>query len=170
MKFMRMFRHFEVNYKYRRYLKKIKDPRLKDILTKESKSLEDILYVAAATTAPEVLYPHDTELKNNWQQYFSKLTEVIELLEQKQIKFIYVIYPDILTLWDRPQGYYQDVLKEFLEERGVEYVDLTPRFRAQRDNFLKLYNNLPRDFHLSGYGNQVLAEELIRHLEHDSER
>ena len=164
LKIMRMFRRFEVNYKYHRYLIKIKDPVIKKILVNESKELEDILRVAAFREGKKVTAPYDESLEKNWQAYLASLDESIELLRKENIRFIYFIYPNILTIYDRTDGLYQDILKDFLDERGVEYIDLTPVFREQRENYFALYNNPPRDFHLSGDSNQILAEEIYARL------
>lgn len=163
-KLMRLFRRFEVNYKYSRYLGKLKDRKLKDILHKESKDLEDILYARKFQAGKVVFDPYNEELNERWQLYFESLAEVINLLKQEKIQFLYIIHPEISTVFDRTNGKYQDILRGFLDKRKVEYIDLLPIFKAKKEQFLKLYNNPPRDYHLSGYGNQILAQEIYNRI------
>ena len=164
MKMMRMFRRFEMDYRYGRWMRKLKDPKRREICEKDSKDLEDILYVAGEFYGPIVKDPSDEALKEKWTAFFAALEELIGYLRANDIGLLYVFYPDIYTLFDRGQGYYQDILIEFLNARGVDYIDLRLVFKPRRDDFLKLYNHLPRDFHLSGEGNQIFAEEVHKKL------
>jgi lysophospholipase L1-like esterase len=164
MKMMRMFRHFEVAYRYHRWMQKTDDPRRREIYERDSKDLEDILYVAGEYFGPMVKNQFDEKLKEKWSQFFVLLGETIDLLSKENIRFLYVLYPDIYTLFDRGNGYYQDTLIEFLKARGVDYIDLRTVFKPRRDEFLSLYNHLPRDFHLSGKGNQIFAEEVYKRI------
>ena len=70
------------------------------------------------------------------------------------------IYPNIVTVFDGAKDNYQDILIKHLKKRDIEYVDFLDTFKERKDEYLKLYNQLPRDFHISGYGNQIIAEEL----------
>jgi lysophospholipase L1-like esterase len=163
-KLLRVFRKFEVNYKYHRYLRKVQDQRAKKILREETKDLEDVLYVRKIGAGKVVFDPYNEELNESWKLYFESLAEVIDLLKREKIQFIYVIYPDIANLYDKTNGRYQDILRSFLDKNKVEYIDLLPVFKEKREQFLKLYNNPPRDYHLSGYGNQILAQEIYNRI------
>ncbi len=164
MKMMRMMRRFEMAHRYRRWMRKMNDPRRRRICEQDSKDLEDILYVAGEYHGPIVKNPHGKELAAQWSDFFLLLEEMIDLLRSKNVAFLYVLCPDIYTLFDRGQGYYQDILIDFLESKGVDYIDLRPVFKPRRKEFLELYRHLPRDFHLSGEGNQIFAEEVFKKL------
>ena len=43
-----------------------------------------------------------------------------------------------------------------LANRSLE----TPAFKERKNQYLELYNDLPRDFHLSALGNKILAYEI----------
>ncbi|MFH1847185.1 MAG: SGNH/GDSL hydrolase family protein [Candidatus Omnitrophota bacterium] len=164
MNFLRMFRSFEVQYKYKRYLKKIKNERVKQILEDQSKDIEDILYVAEYNEGSVVKDPFNKKIAGQWDEYLGYLDEIIKLLNEKKIRFIYIIYPDILTVFEKTKGYYQDILVEFLTERKIEYLDLRPGFSRAKDQYLNFYNNPPRDFHLSANGNKLVAAKLLNVL------
>ena len=164
-KFMRIFRKWELAYRYRRSTRKIKDERIKQILFDQSKKIEDVLYVAEFNRKEILSDPNQDSLKSLWRKYFENLDSIIELLDNENIDFIYIIYPDIYTVFDKgDNGNYQEILKEYLDENEVEYIDLRPIFHERKDNYLSLYNNLPRDYHLSGKGKKILSDELFRRV------
>jgi len=163
-KFMRMFRKLEIAYKYQRYLNKIKDKRVQEILKEQKKDLEDVLYVEAYHVGDKVLDPYNEKLKPTWEAYLKELDKLVGLLNDNKVRFIYVIHPNILTVFDETNGYYQDILIKFLKKKNVEYIDLRPVFAKKRDEYLLIYNNPPRDYHLSGYGNQILAREIYSRI------
>ena len=165
MKLLRAFRKFEVDYKYHRYLMKIDDKKAKSILVNENKDLENVLYAEEFQRGGMVLDPYNEIYMENWDKYLKSLNELIDLIRNEKIDFICVIYPNILTLFNRTNGDYQGILAKFFKVKGVEYIDLTPKFRKKRGEYLKLYNNPPRDYHLSGYGNQILAEDIYDKLQ-----
>ena len=163
-KFMRIFRRMELAVRYRRSTNKIKDERVREVLFSQSRDLEDVLYVTAVDRGLILTDPYHDELKPAWDRYFKALDEMAALLKANHVDFLYIIYPSIYTVFDRGQNNYQGILKSYLEARAIEYIDLQPRLKAQKDEYKKLYNNLPRDFHLSLYGNTFLIDEIYKKI------
>jgi lysophospholipase L1-like esterase len=164
MKVMRVFRKLELAYRYRRSTRKIADARVKAILLNESKNLDDILYVAAYQSGKQLSDPGSEDLRGAWQKYFAALDETIALLKRERVNLLYVLYPHISTVFEQVAQDYQDILIAHLKEQGVDYVDLRPAFKSRKGQYLELYNNLPRDFHLSGKGNQIVAEAIYEKI------
>lgn len=160
-KFMRVFRKFELAKRYQRSTNKIKEERVRKALLDESKDLEDILRVATYQSGLPLNEPRHPDLQKNWERYFQALDETVALLRREGVEILFVIYPHIATVFDRVPEDYQDILIEHLERNNIEYIDLRPAFKERKDQALALYNNLPRDFHLSGTGNQLVAEEIF---------
>ena len=157
---MRFFRKLELYVRYARSTKKIKDERVKMTLFKKAKDLDDILFVASYEAGKVTKDPYSKDLEKSWDKYFSILDEVINKLRAEGVDLIFYIHPSILTVFDVPKDYYQDILIKYLEGKHVDYIDLRQVFKERKSQYLQLYNDLPRDFHLSGLGNQVLAYKL----------
>ena len=164
--FMRVFRKMELAYRYKRWLRKTKDDRTRSILTAGSKKLDDVLYVAAHQYSPEVIAdPYQESLKAAWDKYFKAVDEIDDLLKKNNIKFLFFIYPEINTVFDAaPKGNYQDILTAHFKKKKIDYIDLRPIFKKHRQDYLKLYNDPPRDYHLSRYGNSLLVEQIESYL------
>jgi len=165
-KFMRIFRKAELARRFKRSTNRIQDERVKNALLNESKDLEDILYVSGFLGGLAVTDSRNKELEESWERYFESLDQIINLLRKEKIDLVYIIHPDIVTVYGRSKSNYQDILREFLDERNVEYVDPLPVFKKLKDQHLNIYNNLPRDFHLSGLGNQIVAEQIYKKVRH----
>lgn len=162
--FMRIFRKAELQRRYARSTNKIKDVRVREILLKKSKNLDDILYVQAYEGELPAMDPRHKDLEKSWQKYFANLDEIIALLQANHIDFVFVIYPNIVTVFDKAKDNYQDILIEYLSKKKVEYVDLLPLFKQHKDQYLTLYHDLPRDFHLGNYGNKLMAEAVYNKI------
>ncbi len=162
--FMRIFREGELAYRYRRSINKIKDRKAREILFSQSKNLEDVFYLIHADNLPIFEDPRCAELIPLWERYFEFLDDAVSLLRKEHIDYIVVIDPHIYTVFDKGKNNFQEVLRQHLDKYNIPYIDLRPVFQKQKNRILDLYNNLPRDFHLSGEGNQILAEELYKVL------
>lgn len=158
---MRIFREMDVRRKYIRSTKKIKDARIREILFRESKDIDDILYAVRAEYNPVVEDPRSPDIKEWWDRYFQQLDETTNLLRRRNIPYVIVIYPHIYTVFEKGKGSYQEVLTAHLKEWRIPYIDLTRDFQRRKSDILKLYNNLPRDLHLSGEGNEILAQRVL---------
>jgi len=160
-KFMRVFRKIELSYRYQRWLRKTKDERVKTILKEERRDLEDVLWVAAYQGKLPAVDPAAPELRAAWDKNFAVMAETIELLRRHNIRVVFLIYPNILSVFERTKSDSQDIWRKFLAGQDVVLVDPLPVFQAHKAEYLQLYNNLPRDFHLSGAGNRLVAEEIF---------
>ncbi|OGX09126.1 MAG: hypothetical protein A2Z88_00200 [Omnitrophica WOR_2 bacterium GWA2_47_8] len=163
-KFMRIFRKFELDYRFNRWMKKIKDDAVRKAIVERSQNIDDIMKVAAYHAGTPVTDPFAAELKESWANYFKALDELAALLKENHAGFLYIIYPDIVTVFDGGKRNYQDIIIPYLERNGIEYLDLRPVFQANKDSILEIYNDLPRDFHLDGLGAQLLAEEFYERI------
>ncbi len=157
-KFMRVFRKWELARRYRHWIDKKDDPRVQRALREKSEDIGEILYVAEHECGMLAMDPHNPQLAEKWKAYLKYLDETIRLLQEQNIDILFVFYPNILNVFERAKGDYHDILIPYLESKGVPYLDLRPAFRARKHEALELYNSLPRDFHLSGKGNQIVAE------------
>ena len=155
---MRFYMHFKLELK----LRKIKDPRVKQIMREGSISLEDIFYVMKQDHYQEVVInPSSANLKPLWDKYFKSLGETIQLLQSQKIRVIFFIKPQILSMFDdQLDTNYEDLLKDFVEKYGVTFVDVTPRFIGERERYRELFVKPPQDFHLGVLGNTIVAEML----------
>lgn len=163
-KFMRFFRKFGLQNRYRHWLKKIRDERVREILRTQSQTMDDVTYVSVYHYGKAVTDPYHEELKEKWHRYFAALQSLHDFLKEENINFLFIIHPDIVTVFDKAKHNYQDLLRHYLNQMGIAYVDPLPVIKARRHEYLKLYNQLLRDFHLSGYGNQILAEAIYNQI------
>lgn len=164
--FGRAFRKVYVHFKYRRFLKKVNDPKVLEILKNQSKDLQDLLYVAELYETPSVVKdPKAEDLKKIWTQYFQNFEELLKICKERNIKLTVVMQPDILKVFDRyPNGdSYQMVMDRFVSY-GVPVIDVTSEFRKREAEIQSLYVNPPRDFHLNGQGNAIVVEALLPHM------
>jgi len=163
-KFFRAFRQVTVQGKYRHWLGKIEDEKVKRILEEKSIRLSDVLYVQAYEGGKIAEDPLNSALRDQWKKYLNKLDETISLLKENKIDVLFIIFPDILDVFDSTKSNVNDMLVPFLKKRDVEYIDMVPLFKARKNEYYKLYNDLPRDFHLSGEGNKVLVNEFYSRI------
>jgi len=163
---VRALMHFYMLFKLELKLQKIKDPREKQIMRKGSDSLEDIFYVMRNDHYQEVVInPSSANLKPLWGKYFKYLGETITLLQSQGIRVIFFIKPQILSMFDgQIETNYEDLLKDYLENYGVTFVDVTPRFIEERERYRELFVKPPRDYHLGVLGNTIVAEMLFEVL------
>jgi len=133
---------------------------VRNIIRHKTKDLEDVLYAAGFHGRTILADPFSEELAEGWKKYFAYVDELAALLKRHDIGLIFIIYPDITTVFDRGKGNYQQILIKAFEEKGIDYIDLRPIFQAQKENYLNLYLDLPRDFHISPLGKKILAEEI----------
>ncbi len=161
--FGRAFRKIYVHFKYGRFLKKIDDPKLLNILKEESRDLEDLLYVAENYETPTIVRdPLDKGLEEIWDLYFGQFEQLLDLARQRDIQVMVVMHPDILKVFDRyPKADAYDLVKERFESYGIPVIDVIPAFKQHRDSIQKFYLNPPRDFHLSGAGNEFIARAIL---------
>jgi lysophospholipase L1-like esterase len=159
---MRLYMLFKLELKHQ----KIKDPREKRIMREGSDSLEDIFYVMRQDHYQEVVInPSSENLKPLWNKYFKSLGETIQLLQSQGTRVIFFIKPQILSMFDEQlEINYEDLLKDFLENYGVTFVDVTPRFIDERERYRELFVKPPQDFHLGVLGNMIVAEMLYEVL------
>jgi len=163
-KFMRICREGELRYRYKRSTNKITDPKVRNILFSQSKNLDDIFYVVRYENDQALEDPYSKELAPIWKKYFEYLDEIVSLLKREDIDFAVILYPHIYTVFDKGKSNSQEILRNYMDKHNIPYVDLRPVFQKHKESILDLYNNLPRDFHLSGLGNQILAGELYKLL------
>ncbi len=117
---------------------------------------------------------------SQWRRVRLVLADLLDSIERSGARPVVVIIPDqgqvddalrsqLLGILNRSSdaialGYPQTRLKRFLDERGVEYLDLLPVLRADGRG-AALYKL--RDSHWNALGNEVAAESLAeRFLEH----
>jgi acetyltransferase AlgX (SGNH hydrolase-like protein) len=117
-------------------------------------------------------------LQANVDLIFHSITEMDALLKSRSIKLVVAIYPDEFQVNEslrkavfdkfklRPEDYdlnlAQNLLKSFLESKGIPFIDLSDRFRAEgqkRDLYLL------RDTHWNSAGNQLAADMLFDYLD-----
>ncbi|MBF0478081.1 MAG: SGNH/GDSL hydrolase family protein [Candidatus Omnitrophica bacterium] len=158
----RAFRRGYVVNKYNHWMHKIKDEKIRNILTTQSRSLNDVLFVSKNYFAADIIKtPNDPEVLKGWTKYFKTLDETITLLHSQNIKIVFFIVPEILSVYDQYDHGYQEKLKTFLQERKIDYIDLSDEFKKYQGDKLTLFNNPPRDYHLSKTGNQIFVDKLL---------
>lgn len=115
--------------------------------------------------------------RENIQTVFGALAEMDDLLKSRGVKFMVAIYPDEFQVNEELRGkvfeHYglktedydlelgQKILKEFLDSRGIPYVDLLERFREEGKR-RSLY--ITSDTHWNDAGNELAAEVLFENL------
>jgi len=117
-------------------------------------------------------------LQGNVDLIFQSISEMDALLKSRNAKLVVAIYPDEFQVNEslrkatfdkyklRPEDYdlnlAQNLLKSFLESKGIPYLDLSDRFRAegQKRDLYQL-----RDTHWNSAGNQLAAEMLFDYLD-----
>ncbi|MBF0484180.1 MAG: SGNH/GDSL hydrolase family protein [Candidatus Omnitrophica bacterium] len=162
----RSFRRWYVLNKYNHWLHKIKDERITIILKNKSRNLDDILYVCKNYFAPDIIKtPTDPKVLQNWNKYFSTLEQTIDILQKNNIKLIFFITPEFLSVFNQLESGYQEKLKTFLQEHKIRYIDLSDEFKKYTGDKVSLFNDPPRDYHLSGSGNKLLVEKLLPIIE-----
>ncbi|VAW18121.1 hypothetical protein MNBD_BACTEROID05-538, partial [hydrothermal vent metagenome] len=157
-KFMRAFLKFYVFNKYNYWLSKTDDEKLRDILENKRTDIEDLLYASQNKHAElTIREPYNPRLEKLWKKYFAEVDKAATFLESKKIKLIFLINPEILSVFEQTEGNHEEILIDYLNERGIPYINLIPQWKKLKDNIIEYYNNAPRDFHLSRKGNQFLA-------------
>jgi aryl carrier-like protein len=115
--------------------------------------------------------------KPNINYIFQSISEMDSLLSSRNIRFIVAIFPDefqvnrklfetLLAKFKLSQEDYdlnlgQNLLRSFLDSKGIRYVDLTDRFRAEGEK-RDLY--LLRDTHWNSAGIKLAADILFEEL------
>lgn len=115
--------------------------------------------------------------QTNIDYIFQSISEMDALLKSRNIKFVVAIYPDefqvndtvLKTIFEKyklkPEGYdltlAQNLLKSFLQSKGIPFIDFLDRFRAEGKQH-DLYSL--RDTHWNGAGNQLAADILFEDL------
>jgi hypothetical protein len=115
--------------------------------------------------------------QSNIDYIFQSISEMNELLKSRNIKFVVAIYPEEMQvshdLFDTLVAKFklnaadynlklaQDLLRPFLERKGIPYLDLLDRFRAEEPE-RELY--LFRTTHWNRAGNQLAADILFDYL------
>ena len=161
----RLFLKFYSDWKYFRWNRKEKNEKVRDILWKQPKDLDSIFYAYENFRASDVVMnPHQEKLKEDWAKYFKVLGETIDLIQARNIPLLVWISPELASLYERTNGSHELKILAFLDQRGVGFVDVLPAFKQYKEEYLKIYTNPPRDFHLSGYGNQILTQEIYPYL------
>lgn len=135
-----------------------------------------MLYVEAVEWGKILTDPYHDELKELWERYFQELMELKEMLDRHRIDFLVIIYPNIYTVFDRGKNNYQEILIAFFEQHAIDYIDMCPLLKEEKEAFLRHYRLPPRDFHLSAYVKRLMAQKIWQHLKervsqlaHDSE-
>jgi len=160
---MRIFRKFELAYRYRRYLNKIKDQREREIILTQSKRLEDILYVDKNNSGLIGRDPDNPTLIPVWEKYFIDLDQVISLLNSMDIDLLFFIYPTISSVFNEGKDYHE-ILIGHLKEKGVPCIDLRAVFFLRKQEYLRLYLNPPLDYHLGHLGNEILVNHILNYI------
>lgn len=162
MNFMRIFRKMELNARWKRWIRKTADPRVREILKTDSKDKDDNIYYSSTLFGNINTDPLNDELKPSWDKFFADLTAIHELLRSKNVELIFTIYPSVCTLFDCGKKNYQEILVEYLKKNQIPYVDMREKLLPEREQFLKLYINLPRDYHMSPYSKGIEAKEVYK--------
>ena len=113
----------------------------------------------------------------NIDHIFQSISEMDALLKSRNIKFVVAIYPDEFQVNDtvlraifekyklKPEDYdlnlAQNLLKSFLQSRGIPFIDFLDRFHAEGKQH-DLYSL--RDTHWNVAGNQLAADILLEDL------
>lgn len=116
-------------------------------------------------------------LQANVDYIFQSISEMDALLKSRNIKLVVAIFPDEFQVNEtllkavfqkyelKPENYdlnlAQNLLKSFLQSRGIPFIDFLDRYRAEgrkRDLYLL------RDTHWNGAGNQLAADILFEDL------
>ncbi|WP_254566383.1 GDSL-type esterase/lipase family protein [Oscillatoria sp. HE19RPO] len=111
------------------------------------------------------------------QLIFENIAAIAELLKSNNTKFIVAIYPAAFQVDEsltqkifqtgnlNPEDFdlflAQKILKEYLDNQGIPYIDLLDEFRAEQKN-QPLY--LKNDTHWNKAGNQFAADILFENL------
>ncbi len=164
--FFRSILGLYVQSKYNRWLSKIDDPRVKNILKEEHGTLEDSLYASWHYHACQSIRdPYADDLAPYWQEHLAYLGQIHRYLSDRGITMIYLIQPELVSVFDQPQNRHEDILINFLEVNQIAYINLIEVFKAHKDNVLELYNGPPRDFHLNEKGNKIVVAEIMKFLD-----
>jgi len=116
-------------------------------------------------------------LQANIDYIFQSISEMDALLKSRDIKLVVAIYPDEFQVNEpllkaifekyklKPEDYdlklAQNLLKSFLESKGIPYVDFLERFQAEgKKQDLYVFRNT----HWNGAGNQLAADILFEDL------
>ncbi len=97
-------------------------------------------------------------------EYLRVLGLFAEDCEAAGVELVFVYFPAYSQVYDPGESMrVRDVLAGACEEMGVDFLDLTPRFRAEgKDKVLHL---APKDFHPNPLGNRVMAEAMADFIE-----
>jgi hypothetical protein len=117
-------------------------------------------------------------LQGNVDLIFQSISEMDALVKSRNAKLVVAIYPDEFQVNDslrkaildrfkaKPEDYdfnfAQNLLKPYLESKGIPFIDLSDRFRAegQKRDLYQL-----RDTHWNSAGNQLAADMLFDYLD-----
>lgn len=124
----------------------------------------------------------EARYQRNINYIFDSISEMDDLLKARNIRFLVAIFPDefqvnpnlferIVARFKLNQGDFdlnlgQNLLKQFLDLKGIHYLDLTDRFRTEGEK-RDLY--LLRDTHWNSAGIQLTADTLFEELVKESD-
>lgn len=163
--FFRSILGIYVNFKYQRWLSKINDQRVYEILHSKSQTLNDSLYASwNYHTWRSIKDPYSDEIAEQWREHLGYLKLIHEYLQERGIQFIYVINPELVSIFDKPESRHEDILINFMEVHNIDYINLIDVFKTHKENILTFYNDPPRDFHLNAKGNRIVVTEILKKL------
>lgn len=120
-------------------------------------------------------YPNYIDLKiktARWSEMKSKLQQMAEILKEKEIEFLVVIFPMTYQLakMESESAAQQDIVA-FFDEKQIDYVNLFPVFRQYLQqnnyNYKKLIVKGIRDSHPTAAGHALTARAILQFLRGD---
>jgi len=151
-----------------------------EAVAKQPGSFSEETYLGIERSRLEFFNSSPSRLKHlqaNVDYILQSISEMDALLKSRNIKLVVAIYPDEFQVNEpllkavfekyklKPEDYdlkfAQNLLRGFLESRGIPYIDFLERFQAEGKK-KDLY--ILRDSHWNAAGNQLAAEILFENL------
>jgi hypothetical protein len=103
------------------------------------------------------------EARNLIDNYLFVLEEFVAACRSSDIAPVFVFFPAYSQVYDRSTPLeIRDLLRDNCQRLSVQFVDLTPTFRAQgADEPIHL---APVDYHLNPRGNKIMARAIFDFL------
>ena len=93
------------------------------------------------------------------RRFKEELLRIKELLAQKKIRFIVVVFPNDIQLGDEALQAPQKMIRQFCQANTIPCLDLLPVYSAHKDEPILIDIGHP-----SAYGNRLAAEEIYAFL------
>ena len=115
-----------------------------------------------------VTYAQKPQFVKAWEYALCDLTQIYELTKQANIPVVLIIFPHRFQIGKEKFQRPQQILKAHAEQSAISYLDMTETIERHIVNGDTLNNIFLDQDHYTVHGHNLVANELLKHLQdHD---